>query len=143
MNMCFGMPPIIQSFIIALLFIVSISVGILDLHLTGTHFGYQPSISILFAPLYEELFFRGLLLGFLVSKTTVFRSLILSSVLFGFWHYKNALFIPLDLVVRQMVYTAVFVGPILALITLKTNSVWMAVIVHYLHNIVAELLRVM
>lgn len=142
MKTLWNVSPTLQILGIAFLFSTSVFIGLIDIHVTGLHFGYQPSVSIPFAPLYEEILFRGVILGYSLTQMSVARSIIFSSLLFGLWHIKNALFVPPELVLHQILYTTIIVGPLLAIIAVKTQSIWPAVMVHYLHNILAELSRI-
>ncbi len=68
-------------------------------------------------------------------------AIIISSLLFGIWHFKNIFFMPPRDVAHQMFYTGVIFGPAMALITLFTGTVWLAVIFHYANNMIAPLSR--
>lgn len=142
MRKCFGMTPLTQILIVTLLITLSFFLGIVDVRLTGLHFGYQFSFSIPFAPLYEELLFRGLIFSWLLTQTSLARAIIFSSVLFGLWHSKNALWIPFDSVLRQVVYAMMIAVP-LSYITAKTEWLFPAIVLHYINNIVAEILRML
>lgn len=96
------------------------------------------SISILFVALYEEALFRGAILGWLKTRMPAVAAIVVSSVLFGVWHAKNMFWMDPAIVVRQMLYTGIVVGPILALVTVKTRTIWPAIMLHQLHNILAS-----
>lgn len=129
-----------QIFTVALLFIIYTIVSYIEYQKTGTMFGGYPlRISILFVPIYEEIIFRGFILTGLTKLYSAQKSIIISSLLFGLWHLKNIFFVPVSDVVYQMLYTALFFGPIVAYITLKTKNVWIAVMLHYLNNLLAPL----
>ena len=90
------------------------------------------SITIIFAPLAEEVLFRGLLInlipGFLLSK------IIISSFLFGVYHIKNYYLKNSFSLVYQILYAAFFIGPILAWVKLSTNSLFLCIIFHSINN---------
>lgn len=110
---------------------------------TGKIFGYPFFSSLIFmAPIYEELIFRGLLLTALTKFYSIKNAIIISSIIFGLWHLKNLFYFPTtDMVIIQVVYAAVIIGPITSFITIKTKNVWLSVIFHYLNNIIAPFTR--
>lgn len=65
------------------------------------------------------------------------KAIALTSVLFALWHLKNIFFLPPGALLYQMAYTGLIVSPVLSYITLKTRTVWPAVILHYLNNLAA------
>ena len=95
-------------------------------------------IEVLFAPIYEEFIFRGLILSGLTRFYSPRTSIIISSILFGLWHLKNLFFWPMIAVVRQILWVTLLIGPVLGYTTLKTKNVWIAVMLHYLYNLWAE-----
>ena len=99
-------------------------------------FRNEQSWHIIFAPLYEEMIFRGFVLVGLLKLYGTKRAILLSSFLFGIWHLKNFTFMPLSEVLYQSIYTGLVLGPILATITLKHKSIWPSVLIHALNNIV-------
>lgn len=137
-----GLSILAQCLGVIFLIILSVFIGLLDVRSTGLHFGYTFSPTIFFAPLYEELLFRGLLLGFLMTRTTPSRAVFLTSLLFGFWHFKNALWMPVQPVLFQVLYAFVL-GLLLSFSTLRHQSIVPAVILHFLNNIIAESLRML
>lgn len=68
-----------------------------------------PKPLVLFAPIYEEIIFRGLILGALLTQLSKRQAILYSSLLFGAWHLKNIFFLDLDLLTYQMLYTTLFV----------------------------------
>ena len=78
-----------------------------------------------FPAFFEEFVMRGLLLGLLKQKGNAF-AVICSALVFGFMH-ANA----------QQIVFAFFVGIILGFLTVKTESIWPAVAVHFLNNIIS------
>lgn len=98
-------------------------------------FGMPLTMTILFAPIFEELIFRGWILGELRKRHSAMKALVYSSVLFGLWHLKNIFYFDLEDLAYQMIYAAVIVGPMLAWLTLKTKTLWPGVILHYINNI--------
>lgn len=127
-----------QIALVVLLLVTTVFVAFWEYDSVGTMWGYPFSISILFVALYEELIFRGFVLGALLKRTSAVSAVIISSILFGLWHAKNLLWVEPALILRQILYTGLIVGPILAFVTVKTRSIWPAIILHQLHNILAS-----
>ena len=98
---------------------------------------YRPYPYLILAPIYEELLMRGLLLSALTRFYSVRNAVIISSLLFGLWHAKNVLYLPLDTVLIQVLYAGLIVGPICAYLTIRTRNIWWGAMVHYLNNIFA------
>ncbi len=101
---------------------------------TGKMDGYSPSVSMLFVPIYEELIFRGVLLKFFEKHYQKIRAVLVVSILFGLWHLKNIFWLDLSSLIQQIGYTSLIFSPITCWVTLKTRSVWPAVIIHYVNN---------
>jgi membrane protease YdiL (CAAX protease family) len=127
--------PLAQIVIMCVLYVAT---GLTQLRLykkTGKLFYNYPPISLLiFAPIYEEVIFRGVLLATFIPLYGILWAVVLQSVLFGLWHLRSLLFMPPKRVAAQVLYTGLILGPILALITLWTGTIWMAVILHFLNN---------
>jgi membrane protease YdiL (CAAX protease family) len=131
--------PGIQIALVAALFTATTIYGYFDYQHTGQLYGYPLSITILFVPIYEELIFRGLVLGGLLKYYSPSRAIGISSALFGLWHLKNIFYLGPEHLAFQMLYAALFLGPLLGYITWRTKTVWPAVILHYLNNLLAPL----
>ncbi|GEN46183.1 CPBP family intramembrane glutamic endopeptidase [Alkalibacillus haloalkaliphilus] len=81
-------------------------------------------ITIVVAPIFEEIIFRGFLFGRMSYKFGVTKGVIISSVLFGLLHGPNFI-------------GATLTGIILCLIFIKTGSLIIPVILHMIYNIFA------
>ncbi|MBN4064466.1 CPBP family intramembrane metalloprotease [Dehalococcoides mccartyi] len=79
-------------------------------------------------PIAEEIFFRGFVLRGLVKRFGIFRSLLLSSLIFGVFHIDPGAIFP-----------TFALGLALGWVYLKTGSIWPAMFAHGLHNTVAVL----
>lgn len=97
---------------------------------------YPVRIFLLFSPIYEEVIFRGFILIGLTRNFSIIEAVIISSVLFGLWHIKNIFYMSKSEVVYQIIYT-IFFGAVMAYVTLITGNIWLAVILHYINNILA------
>jgi hypothetical protein len=100
-------------------------------------YNYPPNSFLIFAPIYEEIIFRGFLLAAFIPLYGIVWAIILQAVLFGIWHLRSLLFMPPKLVLQQVLYTGLILGPAFAIVTLFTGTIWMAVILHFLNNFLA------
>lgn len=129
-----GLGPLTQTLLVAVLFTLTTLGYFFEVKAFGKMDGYSANVTLLFVPIYEEILFRGILLEAFEKLWGWVAALILTSLLFGLWHLKNIFWLsPMDLGI-QIAYTALVFAPIVGLVTLKTKSVWPAVILHYLHN---------
>jgi len=132
--------PEAQIALIALFFVVTTLTQYIEVQKTGKMFSVYPvSVSILFAPLYEEIIFRGFVLSGFLNLYSPVIAVVLTSVLFGLWHLKNIFWEGKTGVLKQMAYAAIIVGPILGVVTLWSGTLWLAVILHYLNNLWAPI----
>ena len=86
---------------------------------------------VLFAPVFEELICRGVLLGSLRSRYGVTIAWLVSSLFFGILHGQPV-----------QVVNAFVVGLVLGYVYIATDSLWAAMILHALNNAVAYLMLV-
>lgn len=86
-------------------------------------------VTVVLAPVVEELVFRGALLGSLVRKTGAVRAIVLSGACFALMHMSP----------EQTVYQF-FLGCACAYLTLCSRSVTPAIITHATSNLIAVLL---
>ena len=127
----------LQMTIIAGLYTLTTLLFVRTFRLTGKMLGGPPDVWILFVPITEEILFRGFILGALEVAYGRIWGIIVSSVLFGLWHLKNACRLGNTELMQEIAYTTFFFGPITAALTLKTRSIWPGVILHYLNNLPA------
>jgi membrane protease YdiL (CAAX protease family) len=126
---------LLQIFTLVALFVVTTLLVNSEYQTTGLAFGYPLSISLLFAPIYEEIIFRGIILFALLKKLVVWKAVLFSSLLFGVWHLKNIFYLDSYELAYQIVYTSLFFAPLMAFLTIKMRSIWPVVILHYFNNI--------
>jgi len=124
-----------QIVLIGFLYVASTILSYAEFKTYGTMFGYPVSVTMLFVPIYEEVIFRGLLLGFFVERLGKKKAVIIVSLLFALWHLKNIFFLPVPALVYQMAVTGLIISPIFCYVTLRTKTIWLAVILHYLINL--------
>ena len=130
----FGVTRAMQIAIITILYSMMTLGYYFSVQTKGKMDGYAPGVALLFVPIYEELIFRGVILRFFEKHYGAIRGIIFVSVLFGLWHLKNIFWLPPDALRDQLLYTALIFSPITCWVTLKTRSVWFAVMLHYLNN---------
>ncbi len=129
-----------QIIFIVALFIATTLLYRSEYRSTGKILKYYPeNVWILFAPIYEEIIFRGFVLYGLMALYTMPVAVIASSLLFGIWHFKNIFWLPKSELAKQMAYTGLIFGPLMALATVWTGTVWLAVILHYANNLATAL----
>ena len=80
-------------------------------------------VGVIFAPIVEELFFRGFLFQGFRQKYGWVKGLLLSSVIFAAGHLDPVAFIP-----------TFILGALLAYMYHRSNSVWPGIILHFLVN---------
>ena len=97
---------------------------IMELAMGGSPFFLVLAIVIL-APLVEELIFRGLVMGHLLTKMKRPFAILLSSIIFGAIHLN----------MLQIIYAALM-GALLALVYVRSRSIWAAIIAHSGFNMV-------
>ncbi len=83
------------------------------------------------APIIEEIFFRGLILTLLLRQFSVFKSIVISSLLFSIGHLKFDDFILLF-----------FSGIVFALIFYKTGSLYLSILAHSLNNLIGNFIDI-
>jgi len=130
----------VQVLIITLLFVITVYGYRVAIKATGKMDGYDPTVSMLFVPIYEKIIFRGIILKFFEERKNFWKAIVFSSILFSAWHFKNILWSDFSSVSSQMMYTGLIFGLITSWITLKTRSNWPAVIIHYLNSMPYEYL---
>lgn len=132
--------PLMQVILMTVLFVLTVIVQFRIVKKTGkpSH-GYPLNTFLFFAPIYEEIIFRGFVLATFIGLYGNTWAIIISSILFGIWHIRSVFFMPKSKVVIQVLYTGLLLGPIFAIITMATGSIWIAVIFHFLNNLLAPI----
>jgi uncharacterized protein len=115
------------------------------LHMSGSTLysgkAFLTGIATLTRALFEEILFRGVVIGLLLSryhnsKNGVLRSIVISSVLFGLVHIVNIWTHPergTDYAIAQ-VCNAVCLGVLYGAIYMKTRSIIVLGLVHFMNN---------
>jgi CAAX protease family protein len=76
------------------------------------------------APIFEEIFMRGIILAGLLNKYSPKKAIIISALIFGVWHFN----------IHQSV-NATLIGLVLGIIYYKTNSLILCIVLHMTNNI--------
>lgn len=96
--------------------------------------------AVVFAPLVEEILFRGVFYQELRSKKNYWLPVIISSLSFGLIHT-----LPIYLLTGQkseilFLISYTMIGYLLTRVYEKTGSIWSSIFVHFLNNLIATLL---
>ncbi|MEG1616340.1 MAG: type II CAAX endopeptidase family protein [Bacteroidales bacterium] len=83
---------------------------------------------VVMAPIFEELFFRGVIMTKLMERSTPWQSIIGSALIFGIIHFNPA-----------QVFNAFLLGILLGWIYYKTESLWASITIHFINNGIAVL----
>jgi uncharacterized protein len=87
-------------------------------------------LTVIAAPLLEELLFRGIILDGFLKRYSAKRSIILSALLFGIAHLNPAQFV-----------NGFVLGLFIGWIFWRTRSLWLCIFIHLLNNLAAYLLE--
>lgn len=82
-------------------------------------------LAIIFAPIIEELFFRGIILQKLATQRNIQQGLLISAIIFAIIHF------------RYDIITLSWGGIILAILYLKTNQLIIPIIYHFVYNLMS------
>jgi membrane protease YdiL (CAAX protease family) len=130
-------PGWLQVVLVVGLFVATVFLTNSEYRAKGTVFGFAgPGFNVLINPIYEELIFRGWILGRLTRWKSPAIGIAVSSLLFGILHLRNIFWLETDVLIRSVFMTGCVIGPVLGYVALRCRSVWPAVIVHYLNNLV-------
>jgi len=104
----------------------ALQAGLADLAKQIPSLGVGLVIFALMPAITEELAFRGYILSGLRRSHSEATSILLSALLFGILHVLISLF--------QQLFGAVLLGLVLAVLALRTGSLWPGVLFHFLNN---------
>lgn len=131
-----GVPAWLQLVLVVAGFVATVLLTHREYLAKGTTFGFAgPGFNVLVAPIWEELVFRGWILGRLAQRRSATLAIALSSLLFGLFHLRNIFWLDAATLARSMLYTGLLLGPLLGWVTLRCRSLWPAVILHYANNL--------
>lgn len=93
--------------------------------------------------LFEEILFRGLLVGYFLTQTSDINAILLSSVLFGFWHIlpalnfaktnKAAQGLPVITIIGTIIFTTL-TGMAFAWLRVVSGSILAPMLIHFASN---------
>lgn len=85
------------------------------------------------ASVMEEILYRGIIFGLFNSLIySTWISLVVSSLLFGLWHFKNIPWMGRRDAFKQFLYSGLYAGPIFCLLRIWTGDLYLAIFVHFL-----------
>lgn len=124
----------LQVLVLLALFVATVIVFTMK----GSIHGMPLEPSTYISTFYEELLFRGFILGHVARRWRPWSAIVVSSILFGLWHLKNAAFgLPVQELWMQVAWSGLILGPIFAALTLKMRSLWLAMMLHFAWNLIA------
>lgn len=91
------------------------------------------------AGIVEEIFFRGILLGYLEKKYGLVFAVIISSLLFGAPHLLNVDVFSIALIIQVSIFIALY-GVILSVIVYYTDNIWNTISIHISWNTITGLI---
>lgn len=91
------------------------------------------------AGIVEEIFFRGILLGYLEKKYGLVFAVIISSLLFGAPHLLNVDVFSIALIIQVSIFIALY-GVILSMIVYYTDNIWNTISIHISWNTITGLI---
>ena len=109
--------------------------------LISNHLILMFAASVILAPIFEELLFRGAIFGWLYEVHPLVAH-VLSGFIFGFVHVMNAVFSGNVGEIIQ-VFGYFFMGMGLSFLYEKTDNIYVPIITHAINNLIAVLLVVM
>ena len=133
----YGLSPLVQIVLISTLFSIMTLAGFIQYKQSGQMFGYPLAISLLFVPIYEEVIFRGLILGELIKLYSIKKAIFISCILFSLWHLKNIFWLTPQQLLSQILFAGLIFAPITSYIAINKKTIWIGVILHYLNNLLA------
>ena len=122
---------IANLFVTVLLSVMPFSMNILGSDILLNNYvvvGSDIVLTIILAPIVEELVFRGVLLRWLGSRFNIYIAIIVTSLIFGVLHDTGGIF------------SAIIFGVCMSVLYVKTNNIFVPILAHMFNNIIAEFL---
>lgn len=114
-------------------------IGKSDLHNTLYFFVYLIFVGGLSAGILEEIFFRGILLGYIEKKFGLIYAIIIPSLLFGIPHLININTFSVQIIIQVVVFITLY-GIIFSLMIIHTNNIWNNISLHISWNIITGII---
>ena len=152
-HLSFNVKTIFQH--VGLIYLVNLTMGILMQYILGDNvsgnqalvmegFALFPVLyafsAIIFAPLVEEILFRGVFYQELRNKKNYWLPVVISSLSFGLIHTLPIFFLTGQKSEILFLISYTMIGYLLTRVYEKTGSIWSSVFVHFLNNFIATLL---
>lgn len=126
----------VQIFFILFLFIATVLSRYSRINdLSSKEKDHANNFAHFFAPIYEEIIFRGVIFTTFLVWYSFWQALLFSSVIFGLWHLKNIFILGPRKTLFQILYAGLFFSPIVCVLSYYLHTIWIGVIVHYLNNL--------
>jgi membrane protease YdiL (CAAX protease family) len=113
------------------------------LYIPGTYRIVSIIFQMLGIGLFEEIFFRAILINTIIyifceNKKSIYHAIIISSVLFGLCHLTNLMNRPGILigVISQVIYSTT-TGVLYSIVYIKCRNIWSMIIIHALFNLMS------
>jgi membrane protease YdiL (CAAX protease family) len=91
--------------------------------------------SILAVSYWEELLFRGIIFGLVLSVwSSLWPALIVSSLVFGVFHLRNLWWSSRKQVLINCLYAGLVFGPIVGLVRWWQGDIYLGIAIHAIHN---------
>jgi len=100
---------------------------------------------IYFSAFFEEILFRGIILGVIMfkfknSNNSIFKSVFITSLLFGFTHIVNIWSSEMSTIgVYNQIYATFSLGFLYASIYLKTKNIYILIFIHFITNFFSQI----
>jgi membrane protease YdiL (CAAX protease family) len=93
---------------------------------------YNSALAVSF---WEEILFRGLVLGVILNMTqNVWWAIFTSSLLFGLFHLRNYWWADKKQLIRMCFYAGLIVGPLMGYARIITGDIYLGILLHFLNN---------
>ena len=110
-----------------------------DLYNTIRFFIHIIFVGGICAGIVEEIFFRGILMGYLEKKYGIVYAIIIPSLLFGAPHLLSVDAFSVSLIIQVTVFITLY-GVILSMIVYYTNNIWNSISVHISWNVITSMI---
>lgn len=109
------------------------------LNILGNFLMILPGVILSFTPFFgEEYGWRYLLQSLMQKKFGNYKGIILAGIIWGVWHLPANMFLYSPetsfLSLMNQLIVCVFYGIFLGMVYMKTNNIWLPVLIHYFNN---------
>jgi membrane protease YdiL (CAAX protease family) len=128
--------PIHQILSITILALTTAALLYFEMRTPATRLLPATAVALMFAPLKEEIIFRGFILRYFEINHSREFAIWASAILFGLWHVQNIFALDPSFVLVQVLYTTVVGGQVTARIAVHFRTIWPGVVLHYATNLI-------